>query len=80
MPIGPRGPRGAAGVPYGCLENVIEMASGIYGSRKENILIGYKRTPPPVAGYELYIYYNGGGAEFFRWDGKEWINLSYKEE
>ena len=45
-----------------------------------------KRTGPvsythlEVTGYKVYIYYNGGAAEFWLWRENQWVNWSYMEQ
>lgn len=75
----PSGPPGPQGILYGRLESVFEFAERTFGVKKENVLLGYKKEPPEVKGYQVYIYYNGGGAEFFVFRNDHWINWSYTE-
>ena len=65
----PKGAPGAMGVDYAQL-----MA------KREEILLGGKPEPPEVTGYKVYIYYNGGAAEFWLWRENQWVNWSYMEQ
>lgn len=74
---GDPGPQGAMGIPYGRLETAIDRACK-YGPR-DSILLGYSPTPPDVDWCQVYIYFNGGGAEFFSRDmNGKWVNRSYQ--
>jgi len=76
----PKGAPGTQGMPYGHLESAFEFAERTFGVTKERILLGYRELPPNVTGYDVYIYYNGGGAEVFVFRNKQWINWSYNEQ
>lgn len=75
---GPVGPPGAQAVTQG-LEHAIEWASGYFGVKKEQILIGFREEPPNVEGFELYIYYNGSSAEYWRKRQSRWVNWCYQQ-
>lgn len=78
-----RGDRGAEGARpmtrYYNLEDAIRDAERRYCVKKENILIGCRITPPQVtkeSGYIVYIYYSGGGVEFYTLEECGWVNQS----
>ena len=63
----PKGAPGAMGVDYAQLEKTISFAMHQFMAKREEILLGGKPEPPEVTGYKVYIYYNGGAAEFWLW-------------
>jgi len=76
----PKGAPGAMGVDYAQLEKTISFAMHQFMAKREEILLGGKPEPPEVTGYKVYIYYNGGAAEFWLWREKQWVNWSYMEQ
>lgn len=71
----PKGAPGAMGVDYAQLEKTISFAMHQFMAKREEILLGGKPEPPEVTGYKVYIYYNGGAAEFWLWREKQWVKL-----
>lgn len=71
------GAPGAQAVTQG-LEHTVEWASGYFGVKKEKILVGFREEPPEVEDFELYLYYNGGAAEYWKKEGDKWINWCYQ--
>ena len=76
----PKGAPGAMGVDYAQLEKTISFAMHQFMAKREEILLGGKPEPPEVTGYKVYIYYNGGAAEFWLWRENQWVNWSYMEQ
>lgn len=76
----PKGAPGAMGVDYAQLEKTISFAMRQFMAKREEILLGGKPEPPEVTGYKVYIYYNGGAAEFWLWRENQWVNWSYMEQ
>ncbi len=72
-----KGAPGAQAVTQG-LERAIEWAAGYFGVRKDRILVGFCEEPPEVEDCELYVYYNGGAAEYWKREGSRWVNWSYR--
>ena len=68
------------GVDYAQLEKTISFAMHQFMAKREEILLGGKPEPPEVTGYKVYIYYNGGAAEFWLWRENQWVNWSYMEQ
>lgn len=74
----PKGPPGPQAVTNG-IEKFIDFAVHHFGIAKENILVGFKKEPPAVEAYEMYINYAGGAAEIWIKENGNWINWSYLE-
>lgn len=75
--MGDLGAPGAQAVMQG-LEQAVAWAMEYFGIQKEDILIGYRQEPPKIEGYELYVYYNGGVAEYWKRKGNRWVNWCYQ--
>lgn len=77
--VGPPGPIGVAGSGPGIMA-AIDFASLNFGVDKKRILVGCAEKPPSKdMPCSVYIYFNGGGAEFWIREGREWVNWSYRE-
>lgn len=75
--MGVKGAIGPQAVTKG-LEHAIESAAENFGIKRDDILIGFRREPPEIDGYELYIYYSGCSVEYWRREGNHWVNWCYR--
>lgn len=74
-----KGPPGAMGLVVENPQLAINEAIIRFGVGKEEILLGYRKTPPKVKWCKVYIYYNGGAAEFWIKRNGDWINWGYSD-
>lgn len=75
-----QGMPGAMGITEGQVGQALNFATNHFGVKRENILLGGRQTPPDVEWCKVYIYYNGGGAEFWIRKNESWVNWSYLEK
>lgn len=73
-----KGPRGASGITSDWnLTHAIKDAMYRFGVKKEELLIGYRETPPDVSWCMVYIYYTGASIEYFIKKNSQWVNWNY---